>query len=259
VNITPKLGVEWPLPTALWSWGLLLPVACAGLISAVRARRSQARTMLALAAGSALTLALAIARGAFEWDLAGNTTLLHQGRVWPPAHLVAASFAGLGLITAYEWVARGAPGLAGAGLVGVLGVGVVSPLLGSARLAEIIEAREEGFQYARPEIEEGSFVRRAADNLTPDDVVLVEGSDDLGFLLFQFSGVKLAAHDDSRLEHNDLRIRYRELAESWDRKMRRGGFEPDYRVEIVASGATDGAVTVGDYGGETWALLGRGD
>jgi hypothetical protein len=259
VNITPKLGVEWPLPTALWSWGLLLPLACAGLISAVRARHSQARTMLALAGGSALTLGLAIARGTFEWDLAGNTTLLHQGRVWPPAHLVAASFAGLGLITVYEWVARGAPGLAGAGLVGVLGVGAVSPLLGSARLAEIIEAREEGFHYARPEIEGDSFVQRAAGNLTPDDVVLVEGSDDLGFLLFQFSGVKLAAHDDSRLEHNDLRIRYRELAESWDQRMRRGGFEPDYRVEIVTSGAPDGAVTVGDYGGETWALLGRGD
>jgi hypothetical protein len=259
VNITPKLGVEWPLPTALWSWGLLLPLAALGLAGAARARQAQARTMLALAAGSALTLALAIARGAFDWDLAGNTTLLHQGRVWPPAHLLAAAFAGLGLTTVYEWVARGAPGLARAGVTAVLGVGAVSPLFGSARLAEIIEAREEGFQYARPEIGEGSFVRRAADSLTPDDVVLVEDSDDLGFLLFQFSGVKLAAYDDSRLDHNDLRIRYRKLAESWDRRMKRGGFEPDYRVEPVASGVPNEAVAAGEFGGETWALLGPGD
>jgi hypothetical protein len=254
VDITPTLGVEWPLPTALWSWGLLLPLAALGFVGAARARHGQARTMLALAAGSALTLALAIARGAFDWDLAGNTTVLHQGRVWPPAHLLAGAFGGLGLTTVYEWVARGAPGLARAGVTAVLGVGAVSPLFGSVRLAEIIEAREEGFQYARPEIEEGSFVRRAADSLTPDDVVLVEGADDLGFLLFQFSGVKLAAHDDSRLEHNDLRIRYRELAESWDRRMQRGGFEADYRVERVAAEAPDGAVVVGDYGGETWSL-----
>ncbi|MGH2818928.1 MAG: hypothetical protein ACRDJS_10825 [Actinomycetota bacterium] len=259
VDITPKLGMEWPLPTALWSWGLLLPLAVAGFLGAMRTRHSQARTMLALAAGSAFTLALAIARGTFEWDLGGNTTLLHQGRVWPPAHLLAAAFAGLGLISVYEWVARGAPGLARAGLVGVLGIGATSPLLGSARLAEIIEAREEGFHYARPEIEGGSFVQRAANILTPDDVVLVEGSNDLGFLLFQFSGVKLAAHDDSRLQHNDLRIRYRELAESWDRRMERGGFEADYRVEPVASEAPDEAIVVGDYGGETWALLGRSE
>jgi hypothetical protein len=254
VNITPKLGVEWPLPTALWSWGLLLPLAVLGLVGAARARHGQAQTMLALAAGSALILTLAIARGAFDWNLAGNTTLLHQGRVWPPAHLLAAAFAGLGLTIVYEWVTRGAPGLARAGVTAVLGVGAVSPLFGSVRLAEIIEAREDGFQYARPEIEEGSFVRRAADSLTPDDVVLVEGSDDLGFLLFQFSGVRLAAYDDSRLDHNDLRIRYRDLAESWDRRMQRGGFDPDYRVEPVASGPPDGAVTAGDYGGEKWAL-----
>ena len=259
VNITPKLGVEWPLPTALWSWGLLLPLAALGLVGAARARHGQARTMLALAVGSALTLALAVARGAFDWDLAGNTTLLHQGRVWPPAHLLGAAFAGLGLTILYEWVSRGAPGLARAGVVAVLGVGAVSPLFGSARLAEIIEAREDGFQYARPEIEGGSFVQRAADELTPDDVVLVEGSDDLGFLLFQFSGVKLAAHDDSRLEHNDLRIRYRELAEAWDRRMNNGGFEADYRVERVASDAPDEALVAGDYGGETWALLDRGE
>jgi hypothetical protein len=258
VNITPKLGVEWALPTALWSWGLLLPLAALGIVGAARARHGQAQTMLALAAGSALTLTLAIARGAFDWELAGNTTLLHQGRVWPPAHLLAAAFAGLGLTIAYEWVARGAPGLARAGVTAVLGVGVVSPLFGSVRLAEIIEAREDGFQYARPEIEQGSFVRRAADSLTPDDIVLVEGSDDLGFLLFQFSGVKLAVYDDSRLDHNDLRIRYRDLAESWDRRMQRGGFEPDYRVEPVTSGSREGAVTAGDYGGDTWALLGPG-
>jgi hypothetical protein len=259
VNITPKLGVEWPLPTALWSWGLLLPLAAVGVVGAALARLGQARTMLALAAGSALALAVAIARGAFDWDLAGNTTLLHQGRAWPPAHLLAAAFAGLGLMTFYGWLARGAPGLARAGVVAVLGIGAVSPLFGSARLAEIIEAREDGFQYARPEIEEGSFVRRAADSLSPDDVVMVEGSDDLGFLLFQFSGVKLAAYDDSRLDHNDLRIRYRDLAESWDRRMQSGGFEPDYRVERVASEAPDGSAIVGDFGGETWALLGSGE
>jgi hypothetical protein len=259
VDITPKLGMEWPLPTALWSWGLLLPLAGAGFISAVRSRHGQTRTMLAFAAASALSLAVAIARGAFEWDLAGNATLLHQGRVWPPAHLVAAAFAGLGVSIIYQWVARGAPRLASAGLAAVLTVGAASPVLGSARLAEIIEAREEGFHYARPEIEGGSFVQRAADTLTPDDVVLVEASDNLGFLLFQFSGVKLAAHDDSRLEHNDLRIRYRELAESWDRQMERGGFEADYRVERVASEPPDGAIVVGAYGGETWALLGRSE
>ncbi len=259
VNITPKLGVEWPLPTALWSWGLLLPLAAAGLVGAARARHGQGRAMLALAAGSAFTLGLAIARSAFDWDLAGNTTLLHQGRVWPPAHLIATAFAGLGLTTVYDWMARGAPGLARAAVTAVLGVGAVSPLFASARLAEIIEAGEEGYQYARPEIAAGSFVRRAAESLTPDDVVLVEGSNDLGFLLFQFSGAKLAAYDDSRLRHNDLRIRYRDLAESWDRRMQRGGFEPDYRVEPVTSGAPNEALAVGDFRGATWALLGSGE
>jgi hypothetical protein len=257
VDITPKLGVEWPLPTALWSWGLLLPLATLGLVGAARARHRQARTMLALAAGSALTLALAIARGAFDWGLAGNTTLLHQGRVWPPAHLVAAAFAGLGLTIVYEWVARGAPGLARAGVTAILAVGAVSPLFGSVRLAEIIEARENGFAYARPDLGRDSFVQRAAGELNPDDVVLVDGSNELGFLLFQFSGVKLAAHNDSRLEHNDLRIRYRDLAEDWDRQMSRGGFEPDYRVQRVAFEPPDGALAVGDYGVDTWALVRR--
>jgi hypothetical protein len=259
VDITPKLGREWPLPTALWSWGLLLPLAGAGFISAVRSRNGHTRTMLAFAVGSALSLGVAIARGAFEWDLAGNTTLLHQGRVWPPAHLVTAAFAGLGVTAVYQWVARSAPNLASAGLAAVLAVGAASPVLGSARLAEIIEAREDGYSYARPEIQEGSFVQRAADTLTPDDVLLVGASDHLGFLLFQFSGVKLADYDDPRLEHNDLRIRYRELAESWDRRMERGGFEADYRVELVASEAPDEAIATGDYGGKTWALLRRDD
>ena len=35
---------------------------------------------------------------AFDWTLAGNATLLHQGRVWPPMHLLGAALAGAALV-----------------------------------------------------------------------------------------------------------------------------------------------------------------
>jgi hypothetical protein len=86
--------------------------------------------------------------------------------------------------------------------------------------------------------------------------VLVNGPDELAFLLFQFSGVRLARYDDPRSDGNDLRIRYEDLADEWDARMAAGGFDPDYIV-LPAEGAAPGAeepLVSSTYEGEMWAL-----
>jgi hypothetical protein len=88
VNITPQLGKEWDLWTALTSWGVLLPLAIGGVVVAARTRSVDGKALLGFLAGTGLLLSFSIGRGAFDWNLAGNATLLHQGRVWPPAHLL---------------------------------------------------------------------------------------------------------------------------------------------------------------------------
>ena len=115
-----------------------------------------------------------------------------------------------------------------------------------------------GFVYADPDIrDEDSFVQRGLRAVGTDDVVLVTGPDQLAFLLFQFSGVRLARYDDPRVDGNDLRIRYQDPADDWDARMASGGFEPDFVVlpaEGVAAPGVGGAAGRGTYEGETWVL-----
>ncbi|CAN5583952.1 hypothetical protein BH24ACT26_BH24ACT26_17220 [soil metagenome] len=256
VNITPELGMEWPLGTALGSWGLLVPAALGGAIVAGRSASREARAALLWALGATLLLALARARAQLDWDLAGNATLLHQGRVWPVAHLLASSLAGVGLAWAHGALARRSSQAAAAGAALVLGVGAMSPVVASMGLTETLERHDGGFIYGRPDIAPGSFVRRAADHLDPDDVVRVEDARLLGFLLWQFSGARLAAYDDPRLDRNDLRIRFRDLAGAWDRRMASGGFEADYAV-VPAGSVRRGASALerGRFMGVDWALV----
>ena len=242
VNITPRLGVEWPLPMALAAWGLLLPLALAGAFLAGR------HPAMSFVVATAALLALAVARGAFDWTLAGNATLLHQGRVWPPMHLLGAALAGVSLVWLWRR-ARFGPVLVAL----VLGVGAISPAFASLRLTELITERSAGFDYSRPD---HAFVRRVASHLGPDDVLLVEGSDALAFRVFEFSGVKLARYDDARLGSNDLRIRYADLAAAWDRQMTTTGFDSDfYLIPAPENGTAPASLERGTFGGRTWIML----
>jgi hypothetical protein len=256
VNITPRLGKEWPLPTALASWGLLLPLAVGGVVLLVRNRTRENKLLLGLVLGTTLLLLLAIARGRFDWSLAGNATLLHQGRVWPPAHLLAGVLTGIAITyvmarTSYVRLVA----IVGAGL---LVVGAISPAFASLALTDVMEEGEAGFVYADPDIrDEDRFVQRAAAELGPNDVVRVPGADELAFLLFQFSGARLAVYDDPRVDGNDLRIRYQDPADDWQAKIDSGGFEADYVVIPVGRIARPDIgqpLVTGDYRGETLGL-----
>ncbi len=258
VGVTPELGVEWPLPTALASWGVLAPLAVAGAAVALRGPSERtARVVLGWTAATAVLLALARVRASFDWDLAGNATLLHQGRVWPVAHLLAGGLAGAAVAwgrAALSRLPRLVPVAAG---IGVLAVGAVSPVLASADIAEVIESHDGGFLYTRPDVAAGSFVRRAAARLGPDDLVEVRDSRALALLLWQFSGVKLASYDDPRLDGNDLRIRYRAPAQAWDRRMAAGGFTSGWIVAPAADVSGEPSET-GHFAGRTWVLVRRG-
>jgi hypothetical protein len=141
----------------------------------------------------------------------------------------------------------------------VLALGGTSPVFASQGLTKIIDREDEGWIYASDDIGPGSLVRRAAEVLGPEDVVgvPVEGADRLGFLLFQFSGAKLAEHDDPQLDSNDLRIRYAELAAAWQQRVSGPGFEPDYVAlnplgPIVPGGRT---VASGLFEDAVWSLV----
>ncbi|MGH2786355.1 MAG: hypothetical protein ACRDJV_00410 [Actinomycetota bacterium] len=257
VNVTPRLGVEWPLPSALWSWGILLPIAVVGAAIARRGS-SYARVPLALGTGSLVLLGLSIARGALEWNLGGNATLLHQGRAWPVAHLLGAAFAGVALVAVYDWIGRRNRAIAAAAGAAVLFLGVVSPWLASRRLTEVLKADEEGFIYARYDLEPGSFIRQASSRLDPGDIVFVEDANFIGLMVFQFSGARLARYDNAQLEGNDLRIRFADLAELWDQRMATGGFEPDYILVEEPDAPPDAEPLLGgEFGNprERWLLL----
>jgi hypothetical protein len=254
VSITPELGREWPLGAALASWGLLVPAAALGAVLSARRGGRVVHAVLLWGLGTALLIALARARAELGWDLAGNATLLHQGRVWPVAHLLAAALGGAGLAWAYAALARRSAEVAAAAAAVVLGVGALSPVAASAALADSIRAGDGGYVYALPDAAPGSFVRRAAALLGPDDVVRVDGPRLLALLVWQFSGARLAAYDDPRLDGNDLRIRYRDLAAAWDRRMSRGGFGADYAV-VPATRAAPSALVTGTFRGATWMLV----
>ena len=254
VNITPSLGREWPLWTALGSWGLLVPLALAGAL-AVR-RRREAGVLAAFAVATGALLGLAIVRGELDWSLAGNATTLHQGRFWPVARLLAAAAAGVGLWTGWRRL-RGRSRVLATGVAALaLGVGAISPALASAALSRAVVRHESGYAYRRGDVDEGSFMRRAAALLGPEDTIVVRGPSPernaLAFYLFSFSGVRLTAFDDPRLEHNDLRIRYRDLAAKWDERVGREGFPAGFEVR-PASGGNGGLVT-GEFDGITWSL-----
>lgn len=253
VNITPRLGVEWPLHIALSSWGLLLPLAVLGVVLAWRAPGS--RLPAAFLMASALLLALAVARGRFDWNLAGNATLLHQGRMWPPAHLMGAALGGVALAWIYEKLQARGVAVARVVVAAVLLLGALSPTLASRGLADIMRRGAAGFDYGRADLQAGSFLRRAASLLGPEDIVEVRGSDELGFLLFQFSGTKLATYDDPRLEGNELRIRYADLAAEYDRTMAAGGFPADYMVLPAPDRPYNRALVRGSFEGRDWILI----
>lgn len=254
VNITPQLGKEWDLWTALTSWGLLLPLAAAGIVICARSKSVEARTILGFVVGTALLLGSSIARGTFDWSLAGNATLLHQGRVWPPAHLLGAACGGVALVVAYGWLRARARAVAIVATIVVFAVGAASPVLAARALTKIIKYNHDGFSYGSENVARGSFVDRAGKMLTPDDVVSVPSDDALAFLLFQFSGCRLAGYDDERLENNDLRIRYEELAERWNERIAGSGFRPDY-LALPEGSAGQRVVVRGEYKGQTWVLL----
>jgi hypothetical protein len=252
VDITPRLGMEWALPTALGSYGLLLPAALAGMVLA--RRNPGGRVLLALLVPSAALLGLAVARDVFDWSVWNNATLLHQGRMWPPVHLLAGALGGVALLHVSDAVRMRSRALAATAVVGVLAVGAASPVLASMKLREIVREERAGFEYADDDFAPGSFVREAATFLGPRDVVGGPGGEVL-WALFQLSGARLATFDDPRFDGNDLRIRYAELAHRWDEEMASDGFRPNYLV-IPAGSASPGRVLVeGEFEGERWSLL----
>jgi hypothetical protein len=256
VDVTPRLGVEWPLGSALMSWGLLLPLAVLGVAIAARARAPSSRIILAFSCGTLALLLVTIARGELDWDLGGNETLLHQGRVWPVAHLMAAAFAGVTLVEVFGWVARKSKPLAAIAVASVLTIGVASPAIASIHLTDVIATHDAGYLYRRDDFDASAFLPKAVGRLSSSDVVEVEGSNFLGLLLFSLSGTRLADYDDARLSHNDLRIRYADLARRWDARMAGQGFDPDY-VAVRVSDAPPGAdpILSGRFRDEEWVLL----
>lgn len=254
VDITPRLGMEWPLPTALGSYGLLLPLALAGVLGARSTR--EGRVLLSLTAASAALLGLAVARDVFDWTVWNNATLLHQGRMWPPVHLLAGVFGGVALERLHAALSRRSPRIATVAAGTVLCVAMASPVLASIRLTQILSDGSAGFEYAGRDFAHGSFVREAGEVLSPDDVVSVTGSDDLAWALFQTSGARLARYDDPRFDRNDLRIRFAELAAEWDERVGGRGFEASHTVApIGASGPVLGEqLLIGDFRGERWVL-----
>jgi hypothetical protein len=260
INVTSQLGVEWPALTALAAWGLLLPLTLAGIVVAWRSGTTSARVILAFAGTTIAMLVLARARSAFDWDLAGNATLLHQGRMWPAAHLLGSAFAGAALAAGFKWVKRRSEFLAPLVVAALLAVGSVSLWLSSQALTEILRTHEDSWLYARADFAPDAFIGNAAGQLGPDDVVQAPQDENnvLGFWLFQFSGARINGHSDPRYPGNELRIRYQDLARRYGEVMESGGFEVDY-VPMPASQAADipeaAIVAEGLFRGESWVLV----
>lgn len=257
VNITPQLGVEWDLGIALASWGVLLPLAIGGVGILLAQPRLLSRPLLACLGGSATLLALAIARARLDWGVFGNETLLHQGRVWPPLHLLGAAVGGIALVAVYGWLRKRARALAVCLATLVALLGMASPVVAARGLSHLLETHQKGFDYAVPDVLPDSFMRRAADHLGPETIVEVQGSDELAFLLFQFSGTKLASYNDPRLIGNELRIRFSDLAAEWDRRAYGEGFEADYIVRVVTEGPLVTAVPIeqGRFDDTVWEMV----
>lgn len=261
VSITPRLGTEWQVTTAFASWGLLLPAAGGGLVLLASLREPGARAVLALVIATLAFLGLAIARGIFDWDLRGNATLLHQGRLWPALHLLGASLAGVALARVYEWLRDRSRALVVVATAAFFAVGAVSPALAAIRMTDVLGSGHvsTGYIYSTRNFTQGSFVRRAAGVLGPRDVIRVEDDEFLGMWLYQYSGCRITGFEDPRLDGNDLRIRFAELAERYDERMARGGFEADF-VALPAESLLPGTrpIVGGEYRGEQWVLIRNG-
>ncbi|MFN2526502.1 MAG: hypothetical protein ABR505_09635 [Actinomycetota bacterium] len=252
VDITPRLGREWGPVEAVASWGLLLPAALVGIVLVSRSREAAAPVLLGFAAACSLLLVLSIARAEFGWSLWEHETVLHQGRVWPQAHLLGGTFAG---IAGARMMAR-TPAFRTviAGLI--LALAAPSVLRASIDMHALLVTNREGFFYDSANLGEDSLVRAAAEHLDPNDVVRVDGPDALGFLLFQLSGVRLSTYDDPRLETNDLRIRFRKPAHAWEERTAGPGYPPDFEVIPAALAPVSGTVVAeGAYGGSSWVLV----
>lgn len=251
VDITPRLGMEWPLPTALGAYGLLLPLALAGAVLAWRQRRG--RALLVLAGSSSALLGLAVAREVFGWTVWNNATLLHQGRMWPPVHLLAGALGGLAVARAAAWLLERSRSLAVLAGAVVVAVAAASPVLASLGMSEILEEHRAGYVYGE-DFAPGSFVREAAEVLDPEHVV-AGGTEEVRWALFQMTGARLASYDDPRFERNDLRIRYRDLARRWDETVARGEFTPTHVIVPAFMGSHVGPVVArGRFRNETWLL-----
>ncbi|HZK51626.1 MAG TPA: hypothetical protein VFD47_08695 [Actinomycetota bacterium] len=260
INVTSQLGVEWPPLTALAAWGLLLPLALAGVVLAWRSGTTSARVILSFAGATVVLMLLARARSEFGWDLAGNATALHQGRIWPVAHLLGAAFAGAGLAAGFMWMRRRSEFLAPVAVTVLVVVGSLSLWLSSQALTEIINKHEKSWLYTLEEFAPDAFISEAAVQLGPDVVVQAPQDENnvLGFWLFQFSGARVNGHSDSRYPGNELRIRYEDLASRYGEVMDSGGFEVDY-IPMPASEAAgipeEAIVAEGPFRGESWVLV----
>ena len=254
VDITPQLGVEWALPIALASWGVLLPLCIAGVVLAIATQPPMVvRPLLACLAGSCVLLGLSIARTRLDWGVFANETLLHQGRIWPALHLLGAAFAGIAVMAGYGWVRARSRALATVLVAVVVTMGAASPVVAARGLTTILDRNLKGFDYDGRDLATDSFARRAAPELGPGDVVAVEESDELAFLMFQLSGVRLASYDDPRLIGNELRIRFADLADAWDERTATGGFEADFLIRR-SEDPVAGEIASGGFRGERWVM-----
>ena len=266
VQVSPRLGVEWPFVIALAAWGLLLPLAIVGIAGALRSATRSARVVLWFAAAGVIMLILARARAAFGWNLAGNATALHQGRVWPVVHLLGAGFAGAALGAGFGWLRARSELLAPLAVGAVAVLGSPSLWLSSQAFVEILDGHEAGFVYGRADFAPGGFVMNAAAALGPGDVVRApenESENALGIWLFQFSGARVSGHQDSRFPNNELRIRYADLAEEYGRIAASRGFDVDFvpmpATEAAAEEVPQGAIVAeGELGGIAWVLVEAG-
>jgi hypothetical protein len=231
-----------------------VPLALAGVVAVRRSR--DGAVLQGLMAASVALLGLAVARDVFDWTVWNNATLLHQGRMWPPVHLLAGVLGGVALERAHRVLAARSTRVAAVVVGATLCLAVASPVLASLRLTEIVSDGRAGFEYAGSDYARGSFVRQAGEVLSPDDVLSVTGSEDLAWALFQVSGARLARYDDPRFERNDLRIRFAELAAEWDERVAGRGFVPSHTViPLGSSGPVLGeTLVVGDFRGERWVL-----
>jgi hypothetical protein len=86
-------------------------------------------------------------------------------------------------------------------------------------------------------------------------VVLVHGSSILALSIFSFSGARLARFNDPTVSHNDLRIRFPELAARWDHQIKNGGFHADFTALPAREAGPAPVVARGLYKGEEYVLI----